>query len=493
MNEALALPASRIRLGAGRISSDERLLQRAAAGDERAFAAIFRRYHQDLFRYCRAILGDPEDAQDALQNTMLKALRALPGEKREIKLKPWLYRISHNEAIEILRRRRPVVALNPEMAAAIEAGPDQQTETQERLRQLIFDLGELPERQRSALVLRELSDMSFEEIGATLGTTPAVIRQTIYEGRVNLQQMGEGREMSCESVKQALSDGDGRVLRRRNLRAHLRACASCAEFKAGIATRRRDLALIGPLPAAASAGLLHALLGAGHGGTGAGGLAGILGGGAGKAVATSTLLKSAAAVVVATAVGVTAAGTTGLVHLGSGGQGAGAPAQSSSPAQAVSGYSDHAGTPSGTSGNQSASGNRSAAESAHIRREANALDGQISKKGHSASGGSAEAAPSDQPRASSDASATAGSNGANGALPTAASHGQETAAAHQPHLTAAARKHPTPASHPSHPVTPGSSASHSSPVHPTPPSPPGASHSAEHPTRPAHPAPGPGH
>jgi hypothetical protein len=97
---------------------------------------------------------------------------------------------------------------------------------------------------------------------------PAVVRQTIYEARTNLQQMGEGREMSCDSVKRSLSDGDGRVLRLRDLRAHPRACASCAEFKAGIATRRRDLALISPLPAAASAGLLHALLGAGHGGAG---------------------------------------------------------------------------------------------------------------------------------------------------------------------------------------------------------------------------------
>ena len=91
------------------LHSDARLARRAATGDERAFATIYQRYHQDLYRFCLAILGNPEDAQDALQNTMVKALRALPGERREIQLKPWLYRIAHNESIDLLRRRRPTM------------------------------------------------------------------------------------------------------------------------------------------------------------------------------------------------------------------------------------------------------------------------------------------------------------------------------------------------------------------------------------------------
>src|SRR5262245_26019517 len=81
------------------LSSDARLLRRASAGDERAFASIFRRYHKSLYRFCVAIIGDPIEAQDALQNTMVKVLSALPGETRQIDLKPWLYRIAHNEAI----------------------------------------------------------------------------------------------------------------------------------------------------------------------------------------------------------------------------------------------------------------------------------------------------------------------------------------------------------------------------------------------------------
>src|SRR3954470_19815754 len=108
MSEA-AVPAGRSRL-----HSDERLTRRAVGGDERAFAAIFRRYHQSLFRFCLAIVGNPDDASAALQNTMIKVLRALRGEERKIALKPWLYRIAHNESIGLLRRRRETSQLDVE-------------------------------------------------------------------------------------------------------------------------------------------------------------------------------------------------------------------------------------------------------------------------------------------------------------------------------------------------------------------------------------------
>src|ERR1044072_6372900 len=93
--------------------NEERLSKRAAEGDERAFATIFKCYHQELYRFCLTIVRNPQDAQDALQNTMVKTLRSLPGEKRHIELKPWLYRVAHNEAIELLRRHRATVELEP--------------------------------------------------------------------------------------------------------------------------------------------------------------------------------------------------------------------------------------------------------------------------------------------------------------------------------------------------------------------------------------------
>ena len=244
--------------------SDERLVRRAAGGEERAFAAIFDRYHQPLYRYCLAIVGDSQDAQDALQNTMLKVLRALPGEAREIKLKPWLYRIAHNESIDAVA---PAPRHSRARRRAGRAGPSpaEELSARERLRQLLSDLDELPERQRGALVMRELAGLDFDGIATALGTSPAVARQTLYEARLSLHQMDEGRGMDCATVTQALSDGDGRVTRRRDIRAHLRACPDCRRFRAEIEGREQDLAALAPLPAVAAGGLLQALLGAGSG------------------------------------------------------------------------------------------------------------------------------------------------------------------------------------------------------------------------------------
>jgi len=251
MSEAAAQTEFRTIPGITGLLSDERLVRRAVAGDERAFAAIFRRYHQSLYRFCLAILANPADAQDALQNTMVKTLRALPGEERTIQLKPWLYRIAHNESIDLLRRRRESGELDAEQVAP-GAGLAEEVAARERLRRLLSDLDELPERQRGALVMRELSGLDFDEIAAALGTSPGVARQTLYEARLSLRQMDEGREMSCQSVTKALSDGDGRVVRRRDIRSHLRSCPSCREFRARIKTRERELGALSPLPAAAA-------------------------------------------------------------------------------------------------------------------------------------------------------------------------------------------------------------------------------------------------
>jgi RNA polymerase sigma factor (sigma-70 family) len=230
-----------------RILSDAAIARRAAGGNQRAFTEIFERYHQDLYRYCVAILGNSEDANDAVQNTMLKVLRALPGEKRELKLKPWLYRVAHNEAIDMIRARRGSEEIDAETLAA-RGGPVEEVEARGRLRQLISDIAELPDRQRGALVMREMSGLSYAQIGEALQTSPAVARQTIYEARLGLQQMSEGREMSCEEVMRAISDDDGRILRRRDIRAHLRSCEDCKAFRSEIAGRRREFSSLAPCP-----------------------------------------------------------------------------------------------------------------------------------------------------------------------------------------------------------------------------------------------------
>jgi RNA polymerase sigma factor (sigma-70 family) len=332
-----------------------------------SFEAIYRRYHQQLYRYCLAILGNREDAQDALQNTMVKAMRALPGEKRRIDLKPWLYRVAHNESIELLRRRRPGEEIDAELAAP---GPDaaEMAAQRERLARLLADLEELPERQRGALLMRELAGLGFEQIGAALKASPAAARQAVYEARLSLRQMAEGREMSCREAMWELSEADGRVRRRRDIQAHLRSCPECRAFQEEIERRHRDLAALAPLPAAAAAGLLHGILGsakasgagaaggAGAASSGAGAVGTGAAGAAGKAIAGSVIAKSVAAVAVAAVVGVSAADRAGLVHVLPAGGGA----------------KTSAATPAGTGSGQASSppatqASSSAANGAHTR------------------------------------------------------------------------------------------------------------------------------
>src|SRR5438132_9328954 len=147
------------------LSSDERLAKLVSNGSARAFGLLYRRHHQALYRYCCAIVRNTDDAQDALQSAMLRALLALQAEQRDLAVRPWLFRIVHNEAVSLLRRRRDAVPLEEELASSGGA-PEQAWELRERLATLVVDLQALTERQRSALVMRELSGLPIKEIAA---------------------------------------------------------------------------------------------------------------------------------------------------------------------------------------------------------------------------------------------------------------------------------------------------------------------------------------
>jgi RNA polymerase sigma factor (sigma-70 family) len=450
MSEAALTGGLRVGAGITRALSDDRLAQRAAGGDKRAFAVIFDRYHQRLYRYCLAIVGNSEDAQDALQNTMVKVLGALPGEERRIQLKPWLYRIANNESIELLRRRRETRRLDPELEAA-GSGLAEEVEMRERLQRLVSDLDELPERQRGALVMRELAGLDFAEIGTALGTSGAAARQTLYEARLSLRQMDEGRGMSCETVTKALSDSDGRVARRRDLRAHLRSCASCRRFGEEIESRGRDLAALSPLPAVVAAGLLQGLLG-GHGA--AAGLAGALGGGAAKSLGASAALKGAATVAVVATIGVTAADQGGLIDAGLPGGGRSQVTEAEQPAAGGSGTAQ-------PTRSDSAPIEAPAAAAAGARSSGNLRASEVAKPGAGkVAGGGDTQASAEAPAAASVSRGNAGTHphgkGHEKQLPGAAAQGQQTAASHKAtgHGAAGTQGHPAHPPKPAHPVHP---------------------------------------
>jgi RNA polymerase sigma factor (sigma-70 family) len=267
----------------------EDLWRRFGAGDGAAFAELYRDHEHDVLRYCQSLLHHEEDARDAAQGTWTSLWNAPAAARRDVPLRPWLFRVAHNESVSILRRRRR----HDELGAVDVAAPgdlEGDVELRDRMATLRADLGTLPERQRAALLLREVSGLGHAEIGAAFGISPAAARQTIYEARQALAEAEGGRSMDCDAVRRAISDGDGRVRRGRRLRAHLRGCAACRQFSDTIVERGHDLRALIPAPAAA--GWLARLAAAGGASSGAVATGGSLGG----ALAAKVALVTAAVV-----------------------------------------------------------------------------------------------------------------------------------------------------------------------------------------------------
>jgi len=286
---------------------DEALARLVTDDDEgeRAFAALYERHQQALYRYCRSIVRDDTDAQDALQSSWTRALIALRRGRRDAPLRPWLYRITHNESISLLRRRQR--GSEPaEMSTANAASAEDTAIDRERFALLVTDLHQLPDRPRGALLMRELSGLTHAEIADALETSVASAKQCVYEARQHLADFAAGRATACDDICRSISDGDRRVLRGRRVTAHLRHCPSCAAFASTIDQRRTVLHAFTPwLAAPAAIVALDRVLragrttGAGTAGAGTAGGGAAVAGSAGGAGAGASALGTAAPTAVA--------------------------------------------------------------------------------------------------------------------------------------------------------------------------------------------------
>ncbi|HEX3361783.1 MAG TPA: sigma-70 family RNA polymerase sigma factor [Solirubrobacterales bacterium] len=175
------LPARLVLGPALRAQSDRRLVRLVREGYEGAFEEIVRRYRRPLGRFAASIVGGQHE--DVTQDSFRKALEALRGGDAEIELRPWLYRIVRNTALNDLRDRPPAAA---ELADELVAGTRSaaaEAEEREEVAELIERLRALPEKQRAALLMRELDGMGHEEIAAALGISKGAARQAIARGR----------------------------------------------------------------------------------------------------------------------------------------------------------------------------------------------------------------------------------------------------------------------------------------------------------------------
>jgi RNA polymerase sigma factor (sigma-70 family) len=219
------------------------------------------------------MLHSQEDGEDALQQTFASAFGALPGTDEHVRLKPWLYTIARNRCLTMLRARHESASDEIEISSG--AGLSEDIERREELRDLLSDLEDLPEEQRSALVLSEVGGLGHPEIARVLECETKKVKALVYQARSALIADRRARETPCEEIRELLATASPAELRRSHVRRHLRSCSGCSEFRDEVRRQRGMLALA--LPVIPSLGLKEsALAAAGIGGGGAAGGGGLL-------------------------------------------------------------------------------------------------------------------------------------------------------------------------------------------------------------------------
>lgn len=274
-----------------RLQSDERLIALVRRGNHGAFEVLVGRYQARLLAFCRHMLGSKEDAEDVLQEVFAAAFNAILADDRPINARPWLYRIARNRSLNHLRRQQPIGVDSMDVHLAEHgATTADKVHKREEFRELIADVQDLPETQRTALLLREIDALSYEQISEAMETTIPSVKSLLVRARVSLAEAAEARQLSCDEVRLELGEiAEG--LKRRStppVRRHIRTCASCAGFKQQLRSTNKALAAVMPVGfvlALRKVVLAHLGLSAGAGGgasaTGAAGAA------AGSAVAGS--------------------------------------------------------------------------------------------------------------------------------------------------------------------------------------------------------------
>jgi len=303
-----------------RLRSDEQLVRLFRTGNEEAFRVIHDRYRTRLFAYARQMLGGSRaDAEDALQDVFVRAYGALRANDRDVSLRAWLYRIAHNRCIDELRRAGGVGSPGApaevlELVQAPASDPMDVVQQRESLRRLVEDVQRLPEQQRSALLMREISGMAYQDLAAALDVTVPAVKSLLVRARIGLAQAAEARDTACAAIRADLADAHERGVRASGLvKRHLHDCKGCSAYKREL--RALDARLAALVPALGPVALVAKVLGIGGGGAGVagGGATAAAGGGAAAGAGVASVSLGHVAAVVAVAV-VGAGGAVEVQH-----------------------------------------------------------------------------------------------------------------------------------------------------------------------------------
>jgi RNA polymerase sigma factor (sigma-70 family) len=169
--------------------SDDQLVMRFRSGDDAAFSEIHRRFRSALTAFARRMLhGSGHEADDVVQDAFIRAYRGLRVTDRPMALRPWLYMIVRNRALDELRtpQRADVYDDELRMRPVPDADPAHRCEERDEMRFIVSEIARLPERQRMALVMREFDGRTHAETARALHTTVPATKSLIIRARSNL-------------------------------------------------------------------------------------------------------------------------------------------------------------------------------------------------------------------------------------------------------------------------------------------------------------------
>jgi RNA polymerase sigma factor (sigma-70 family) len=300
-----------------RLQGDERLVTLTRRGNQAAYEALVARYQARLLAFCRHMLSSREDAEDVLQEVFAAAFNAMLADDRPINVRPWLYRIARNRCLNHLRKQTAIGVDSMDIHLA-EHGTTTADKVHDRedFRQLVADVQTLAETQRTALLLREIDALSYEQIAEAMETTVPSVKSLLVRARVSLAEAAESRRLTCEEVRGELGEwAEGLARISAPVRRHVRGCQRCGAFKKQL--RQTNKALAAVFPVGPLLLLKKFILAQGASGAAAGGAAATSGVTVGGATAGSALSAGVGAVATKAAAGLAAVAivTTGVAEV----------------------------------------------------------------------------------------------------------------------------------------------------------------------------------
>jgi RNA polymerase sigma-70 factor, ECF subfamily len=168
---------------------EQTLVVRAQEGDARSFEVLARRHQAALYRVAVRVLGDPGEAEDALQEALLDAWRRIGAFRAESAFSTWMYRVVTNRCMGMLRNRRPVAVDRMDDAAAVADSPEHTAELDAGMVALGQAVAGLRDELRVCWVLRELEGLGYTDIAHITGASEDAVRGRIHRARVQLAEV----------------------------------------------------------------------------------------------------------------------------------------------------------------------------------------------------------------------------------------------------------------------------------------------------------------